>query len=95
MVLYTWEQIFKFVNPIIQYSHKTIAPKVKIIHFIPKNSYIKTETGEIFVTYNNYYYGEYHLTLVACSLRKYPTLMEAFLCSADIWFKKYLFQHFI
>jgi hypothetical protein len=55
MVLYTWNDLFELVNPndinSLQYPYDTASPKVKILKTIPRGSYIKSISGEIYTTF--------------------------------------------
>ncbi len=71
MVLYTWNELFELVNLdddwILEYPELL----VKILKFIPKNSYVKTKKGRIVCTRINYHQGEERTSLYGLGLNGY------------------------
>jgi hypothetical protein len=64
MVLYIWNDLFELVNPddinSLQYPYDTVSPNVKILKTIPIGSYVKSISGEIYITF---YIIRYNTTL--------------------------------
>jgi hypothetical protein len=64
MVLYIWNDLFELVNPndinSLQYPYDTVSPNVKILKTIPRGSYVKSISGEIYITF---YIISYNTTL--------------------------------
>ena len=76
MVLYTWNDLFELVNPddawVLENPNEVHASiPVKILKFIPKNSYVKTKKGRIVCTRINYHQGEERTSLYGLGLNGY------------------------